>query len=171
MSDVSRIMGENVAKYRRRAGLTQKAMADQLSLKTDKIVSENIISAWERGITPIPSDRILEICHLLQCSSYNLYPYSARIDEKGIALYKLVMNMSERKKDILIHMLTKWAGDDDAFWEFGLLYMSLCEYRRQNISVAGIEEYKEARRADDIEDRTIPVDLDLIVKAWKALDK
>lgn len=170
MASINSTLGENICRQRTKLAMTQRQLADAVSELAEHPVSASTISAWERGTKMIPAEMIHYVCQALVCSSYQLFPHSAIVSDDDLSMMRLIHAMPQRRKQILRFMTEDWDGNDDTFWEFGLLYSSLPKYRRAYIAQVGIEVFKEALTAGDVDTR-MTVDLKKIIKSTKLLEK
>lgn len=67
MANVKEEISKNLLFYRKRAGLTQKQLADQLGVK------HNAISAWENGTNSIDIETLVHACDILHVTINDMY--------------------------------------------------------------------------------------------------
>lgn len=96
---------------RKRSGLTQSQLAMQLTDRTGEQVSMCMVSNWERGLVDVPASVIPDICHIIHCTSYELYPHSETLTDRDVQLISTLKAMSDEEKDDLIYLLHEWDGD------------------------------------------------------------
>ncbi len=88
-------LGRNIATMRRRSGLTQTQLADQLTERTGRQISMTTVSNWERGLVDVPASLLPDICHIIHCTSWQLYPHSETLSERDLQLISTIKAMGE----------------------------------------------------------------------------
>lgn len=167
---VTRELGANISKYRKRAGMTQQQLADQLTDQTDRSVSLQMVSAWERGERDIPAAVMPDICHCIHCSSYDLYPHSETLTDRDVQLISTIKAMSDDEKDDLYYLLHEWRGDRKALLKLDVIHAVQDESLRYGPDGHIIESYTDAvKRNDPRIDRRISTDLAYVLKARRKL--
>lgn len=71
-------IGERIARFRKDRGLTQKELADQLS------VSQPVVSDYENDVIRIPADVVIQLADVLQVSADELLGLKGSDTSKGI---------------------------------------------------------------------------------------
>lgn len=151
--------------------MAQQELADRIVELSGENVTRELVSRWERNITPIPAEIIHYICVALGCSSYQLYPFSS-LPERDLRIIARIRSLPEDEKADLDYLLNDWQGDTRALLKLDVVHAVLPEWRRSDSDTAIIEAYKEAIRTDDPGvDRRVKTDLPYILKVWRKLDK
>ncbi len=71
-------IGERIARFRKDRGLTQKELADQLS------VSQPVVSDYENDVIRIPADVVIQLADVLHVSADELLGLKGSDTSKGI---------------------------------------------------------------------------------------
>ena len=124
---VRRELGQNMAIMRKRANITQQQLADGLTDRTGKPISMHMVSAWERGTRDIPAAIMPDICQLLHCTSFDLYPHSVTLTDRDVQLISSITAMSEEEKADLYYLLHEWRGDRKALLKLVVLHAAQSE--------------------------------------------
>ena len=61
-------ISKNIAKFRKKRGISQKELAEVVGAK-----NFTTVSSWERGISTPDADTILKLCKYFEISLYDLY--------------------------------------------------------------------------------------------------
>lgn len=169
---VTREIGENIARKRRTASLTQQQIADQLTSMTDRDISLHMVSAWERGLRDIPAAIIPAICAILHCSSFELYPHSKTVSDRDMQIISTVIAMSDDEKDDLYYLLHDWDGDRKALLKLDVIHAVLDKSMRAEPDRMIIDNYIDAVKAGDPNiDRRIRTNVGYVLEAYKKLYK
>lgn len=88
-------LGRNIATMRRRSGLTQTQLADQLSERTGRQISMTTVSNWERGLVDVQASLLPDICHIIHCTSLDLYPHSETLTDRDVQLIRTISALGE----------------------------------------------------------------------------
>lgn len=83
MNSIKEEIAKNLAFYRKRAGLTQKELAEKLGL------SHNSISSWENGKNSIDIETLFEVCEILGVTINDMYG--------GMAIKDATITVKERE--------------------------------------------------------------------------
>lgn len=65
MNEIKMTVANNLKKYRQEKNLTQKQLAEELSLKLGIDLKHNTISSWENGTNSIDTSMLKAICDIL----------------------------------------------------------------------------------------------------------
>ena len=167
---VTRELGANIAKYRKQANVTQQQLADELSRIIDKPVSLHMVSAWERGQREIPASVLPSICHIIHCTSWDIYPHSEILTDRDVRLIATVTAMADEEKDDLYYLLHQWRGDRKALLKLDVIHAVQDESMRYEADRMIIDSYIDARKRDDPGiDTRAKIDLSYVLKAWRHL--
>lgn len=167
---VTRELGANIAKFRKRASITQQRLADDLTETLNKPVSLHMVSAWERGLRDIPAAVIPSICHIIHCTSWDIYPHSTRLTDRDVRLIETVTALSDEEKDDLYYLLHEWHGDRKALLKLDVIHAVQDESLRYEPDGRIIESYRDAiKRNDPRIDRRAKTDLAYVLKARRKL--
>lgn len=167
---VSRELGANIAKCRRRAGVTQQHVADELTRIIGEPVSMHMVSAWERGQRDIPAAIVPSLCQVIHCTSWELYPHSVSLSDKDVLLISTMVALPDDEKDDLIYLLHQWRGNRRALLKLNVIHAVQDDSMRYEADRIIIDNYKAAvRRNDPRLDRRISTDLACVLRAWGSL--
>lgn len=172
MIRISCELGHNIARYRKKARITQTDLADALCSDTGERITMTMVSNWERGVVDIPAAMVPPVCHILHCSSFELYPHSDVLTDRDVQLIATVKSLDDAEKDDLYYLLHQWHGDRKALLKLNVIHAVQDADLRRDADLAIIESYKSAvKRNDPGIDRRISTDLAYVQKAFRDLLK
>ena len=167
---VTRELGSNIATFRKRACISQQQLANDLTEQLQRQISMHMVSAWERGLRDIPAAVIPEICKIIHCTSFDLYPHSETLSDLDVQLIATIKAMSDAEKDDLYYLLHEWHGDRKALLKLCVIHASQSEDLRYVPDGMIIQSYIDAvNRNDSKLDRRPNVDLEYVLKARRRL--
>lgn len=100
---IKEIISENIAKFRKEGGLSQKELAEKVGAK-----NLTTISSWERGVSSPDADTIIKLCKLFNISLNDLYnientDFDLSTDEKTyIKKYRNLDNHGRKTVDFIL---------------------------------------------------------------------
>ena len=95
-------LGQIVAKRRAMCGLTQEDLAERLN------VGNEAVSRMERGMVPPSVARLHELAGIFKCSVCDLLiESSARAEEQSAYLSKLLANVSDDDRNVILDVVRK----------------------------------------------------------------
>jgi len=99
---LSKRLGQIIAKRRIRCGLTQEDLAERLD------VGNEAVSRMERGTVPPNVARLHELAGIFRCSVCDLLiESSARTEEQSAYLAKLLSNVSDEDRTVIIDVVRR----------------------------------------------------------------
>lgn len=73
IEEIRRIIADNVRKYRKLAGLTQKELANEINKRSGADVKNHNISSWEKYVNSIDNAYISIIAEILKVTPNDIY--------------------------------------------------------------------------------------------------
>lgn len=161
---------ENLVRLRKSRRLTQQQLSDRCDALSPGTVSVRMISRWERGLSPIPSDKLCLLAKALHCtvdSICNDLPSTATRDITAIAqaLYPLPSDARE----IVHYAFTAWPGDVLALIYMIGVHISLPPDKRCDISGMAIHQYLSSHSTDTISASAPAPDIDYLLSAHEEI--
>lgn len=102
MDTIKKTVADNLKKFRRKKGFTQKELADELNLKLGTDFKHNTISSWEKAINSIDTTILKTICDILEIDINTIYGVSDSTKPTTIAAHlpEGVELTEEEQKDL-----------------------------------------------------------------------
>lgn len=146
-------------------GYTLKYVANKFAEITGDIISEQTISAWERGTRRIYADQLYTLSLIYGCSMETLM--NKPCDRTGSRVVDEINSLPPHEKDIIMYIATEWDGDVHALINSVAEYVSLKPQSRI-IGSSIIHNDLFIKEPHEIE---LPIDTEYLEKAFKILDK
>lgn len=163
-------MGDNIAKLRKRANVTQQQLADELTRLTGRDISMHMVSAWERGSRDVPAAIIPTICHVIHCTSFDLYPHSETLTDRDVQLIQSIKAMGDEEKADLFYLLHEWRGNRKALLKLDVIHAAQDKSMRYAPDKMILDGYIDAaKRGGHGLDPRAHVDLDYVKAALRQL--
>lgn len=105
MKDYKEIIGQNIRKYRKEKGMTQKDLAEAIGVKN------TTVSMWEVGSNTMPIEVLAEICRVLGVSLADMArdekekAPAGDADARAIEFINLFSSLSDQQKDLTLAFL------------------------------------------------------------------
>lgn len=168
--DVNKRVGRRVRISREMRGMTAQELADELSkMPLVHPATTNVISRWELGKQPIPTDSLVGIMTVLRVSPYFILGDNSPIDTEEQMLHNTINDLPKKEKRILLRVYTEWKGCAHCLMEICAMYMSLDECVRKVALRHLIRLFEKNRPASDPVVQSI--DLDMVINGMLRLDK
>lgn len=75
-NEIKKTVADNLKKYRREKGMTQKELADEVNKNLGTNFKHNTISSWENGTNSIDTTILKLICDILEIDINTIYGVS-----------------------------------------------------------------------------------------------
>ena len=82
----------------------------------------HMVSAWERGTRDVPAAIIPTLCHVIHCTSFDLYPHSGALSDRDLQLIDTIRHMGDDEKADLWYLLHEWDGDRKALLKLDVIH-------------------------------------------------
>ncbi len=103
--DLSKILGENILKRRRKLGLTQAQLAERLD------IGSNALSSMEKGLISPKVSRLQDMAAALQCSVPALFrDPDADYDERALMIAELIRPLSPKAQEAVLRVVEEMVG-------------------------------------------------------------
>lgn len=109
MEDIKKLAGERIAVARKKIGLSQSQLAEKMysaENNADICISQSTISAWERGASFPPIDRLYTLAKILQCNISYLLGESDAVNMSELQISEYI-----GLKEESIRVLHSFVGD------------------------------------------------------------
>lgn len=73
VNEIKKTVADNLKKYRRKKGMTQKELADEINKNLGTNFKHNTISSWENGTNSIDTTILKLICDILEIDLNTIY--------------------------------------------------------------------------------------------------
>ena len=101
-SQLSKQVGQTIAKYRQQSGLTQNEVAEKLN------IGYEAVSRMERGIVMPTVERLVELAEIFDCEAADLLTQSSnRIEDQSAQIKSLLSDLGEQDRLLLLDIITK----------------------------------------------------------------
>lgn len=153
-------IGHAVRAMRDRRCMTQKELADKMTVLSGEVYTSSHISKWERGEHQLTMHDAGILADALDCSLVAFLSSSAAGQDDWL---------TAEERDIMLYGVSEWVGDIHAAIHLLNMYMTLPPDRRSFIINALLAEYEQANKACELIEGTVPVNKSFIVKMWREL--
>lgn len=93
-------IGETIAKYRQRAGLTQNDVAEKLE------IGYEAVSRMERGLVMPTVERLVELAEIFNCEAADLLTKSSnRAEDQTAQIQGLLTVLNESDRKLILHIV------------------------------------------------------------------
>ena len=117
--NIKEIISDNISKYRKECGFSQKELAEKIGAK-----NLTTVSSWERGISSPDADTIIKLCTLFNISLNDLYSVEAKdfdlsTNEKlHIKKYRSLDDHGKKTVDLILDRECERIQSDQEYVEF-----------------------------------------------------
>lgn len=174
-SELSKQIGLNIRKIRKRRGLTMSQVADRYSIISGTAISSGLIGSWERSERRIFADQAFWLAKALQCHVAKIYDMPvedpAEDDEMLDRINVDVRSLPPEEQKILLMAAESWNGNTLALIQCVGLYMSLGKADRSDISFILLHLYRKALEEGRLVKDAPEVNVAFIEQQWNRLLK
>lgn len=89
-----KVIGENITKFRKIAGISQQKLADELGIAFQQV------QKYEKGTNATKTSRLISICKVLGVSLYEIIPNDTENDNRVQEFQQLYLQAKKKKIDL-----------------------------------------------------------------------